>query len=192
MRKFEKISTIRVDIPLPTRSTAKSAGYDISIIHPDVYKLMQDPECKMTLEEMWEQVKDTWRERYYLPNGQTRCLFPTGIKASMEDDEVLMLFIRSSVAVKQGIKLSNNVAIIDADYYNNPDNEGHIMVALDIPLRPVSPGEFIFAKSYNEARFLDFDGPTMRICQGIFLDYEMTDNDTVSAERTGGFGSTGR
>ena len=45
---------------------------------------------------------------------------------------------------------------------------------------------------YNTARYLTFDGPLMRVCQGIFLDYQITDDDTASATRIGGLGSTGK
>ena len=101
---------------------------------------------------------------------------PTGVKAYMQDDEFLGVHIRSSMAVKNGLRLINNVGIIDADYYNNPDNEGHIMLALEnTGLQPLvlKKGE--------------------RIAQGIFYKYLTTDDDkeTEKAERGGGFGSTG-
>lgn len=194
MRKFEKISTVRCDIPMPKRSTVKSAGYDIHIIHPLVWDIITDPESKMTtLEEAWDTVKRYHQEIFYIPDGKVNYAFPTGIKASMEDGEVLMLYIRSSMGIKQHIKLSNQTGIIDADYYNNPDNEGHIMVALDIPKQRIpdtEPSLFI-EDEYNMARLLKFDGPTLRVCQGIFLDYKTTDDDTASAQRIGGIGSTG-
>lgn len=192
MRKFEKLSHLKCDIPLPKRSTAKSAGYDISIIHPSVYQLMEKDGCSM--EKAWETVQEAYGNIYYVPKEKENFVFPTGVKASMEDNEVLMLFIRSSVGIKQHIKLSNQTGIIDADYYNNPDNEGHIMVALDIPKRIIPDREpSLFTEDeYNMARYLQFDGPTMRICQGIFLDYQTTDDDSVSEKRTGGIGSTGK
>ena len=191
MRKFEQLKTIPIDISLPKRSTAQSAGYDISIIHPIVYDLVK--ENGLTLDEAWETVVQSRETVFYLPEGKTNFVFPTGIKACMEPDNVLMFFIRSSVGIKQGIRLSNQTGIIDADYYNNPDNEGHIMVALDIPERLIPDKEpSLFTKEYNKARYLQFDGPTMRVCQGIFLDYHITDDDTASAGRTGGIGSTGR
>ena len=56
-------------------------------------------------------------------------LIPTGIKAYMEDDEVLYLYNRSSNPKKKGLVLANSVGVIDKDYYNNPDNAGHIMFA---------------------------------------------------------------
>lgn len=198
-RKFEQISTVHADLPLPKRSTAHSAGYDISIIHPVVYDMITDPDSKITsLDDAWKEVikYNDSKNIFYLPEGKTNYVFPTGIKAKMPLDkqEVLMLFVRSSIGIKQGVKLSNQTGIIDADYYNNPDNEGHIMVALDIPKRRIPDTEpTLFTEDeYNMANYLKFDGPTMRVCQGIFLDYETTDDDEASGNRVGGIGSTGR
>lgn len=192
-RRFEKLSNVKTDIPLPQRGTAHSAGYDISIIHPGVYTLITEKEIDIS--DAWELVKKKNGSIFYLPPEKTNYVFPTGIKAKIPYDknEFLALYIRSSVGIKQGITLSNQTGIIDADYYNNPDNEGHIMVALNIPERLIPDKEpSLFAKEYNMARYLVFEGPTMRICQGIFLPYEITDDDTASAERMGGIGSTGR
>lgn len=63
--------------------------------------------------------------------------------------------------------------IIDADYYNNPDNEGHIYFQL-INLSPVP----IMLKKGD------------CIGQGIIKHYLTTDNDNAEGERLGGFGST--
>ena len=72
--------------------------------------------------------------------------------------------------------LANSQGIIDADYYNNADNEGHILIAL---LNGGSQDVVVSAG--------------MRIAQGIFCKYLLTDQDesTGKAERTGGIGSTG-
>lgn len=99
----------------------------------------------------------------------------TGLKAYMKDDEYLSIFIRSSLAFKNGLTLANNTGIIDSDYYNNPDNEGHIMVGL-----------------YNTS-----DKPVSikkgdRIAQGIFMKYLTCDDDCSEGERVGGIGSTGK
>ena len=71
---------------------------------------------------------------------------------------------------------SDSQGIIDADYYNNPDNEGHIMLPL------INHGE----KAVKIAR-------GMRVAQGIFSRYLLVDGDKAGcgAGRGGGFGSTG-
>ena len=133
-------------LKLPTRSTPGSAGYDIAAA-----------------------------QNICLPAGE-RILVPTGIKAYMQTDEFLGIHIRSSLAVKQGLYLANSQGIIDADYYNNPDNEGHILIAL------VNGGKQDLVIETG-----------MRIAQGIFSKYLLTDQDqSVEKEsRAGGIGSTG-
>ena len=42
---------------------------------------------------------------------------PTGIKAQMNEDEVLSIYPRSSIGFKTGIRLSNTIGIVDAKRY---------------------------------------------------------------------------
>ena len=65
-------------------------------------------------------------ERVVLRPGTINNLIPTGVKAYMNDGEVLLLFARSSMAKKYGLRMSNSVAVIDKGFYNNKSNEGHI------------------------------------------------------------------
>ncbi len=104
-------------------------------------------------------------------------LVHTGIKASMEEDEVLYLYNRSSNPKKKGLILANGVGVVDADYYNNPDNDGEIMFAF-----------------YN---ILPWDVTIKqgeRIGQGVFAKYlRPSAGLRVKDEgRDGGFGSTGK
>ena len=128
---------------IPSRKTKHSAGYDFS-------------------------AADT-----VIIEPQKIVLVPTGIKAYMQPSEYLGLHIRSGLAVKSSLMLVNSQGIIDSDYYNNLDNEGHIMVAL------INVGERAVTVRAGE-----------RIAQGIFYDYLVADNDQASATRSGGFGST--
>lgn len=148
LRGFEVVSSWQdKNIQLPMRKTASSAGYDIEAA----------ADCT-------------------IPAGETY-LVPTGLKAYMGPNEVLTLHIRSSMAIKHNLMCVNNVGIIDADYYNNEDNEGHILVAL----WNRSDEDFVIKKGE-------------RIAQGIFLQYLTADGDEagLGARRQGGFGSTGR
>lgn len=132
-----------LDIKLPRRATAKSAGYDI--YSPFSFELNPGETIKI----------------------------PTGIKAYMQDDEVLKIYIRSSLGFKYDVTLSNNVGIIDADY-TNALNEGHIWIKL------INHGDKTLSINKGEA-----------IAQGIFEKYLKVDNDTpVKDERVGGIGST--
>ncbi len=130
------------EIPLPRRATAGSAGYDF-ICPVDV-----------TL----------------APHQQV--LLPSGIRCEMTPGWVLLLFIRSSLGAKMGLRLSNTVGVIDSDYAF-ADNEGHILIALTGGDQPVTltAGQ--------------------RICQGVLLPYGTAEEDADFAPRTGGFGSTG-
>lgn len=103
-------------------------------------------------------------------------LVHTGIKASMEEDEVLMLYNRSSNP-KRGLVLANSVGVIDADYYNNESNDGEIMFAF-----------------YN---FMPFDVTIKvgdRIGQGVFQKFLRPEVGLKikGVDRTGGHGSTNK
>ena len=91
----------------------------------------------------------------------------------MQDNEYLMLVNRSSNPGKKGLILANSVGVVDKDYYENEDNDGHIMFA------------FYNIKDEDiEIKKGD------RIGQAIFTPYLTTDNDNAEGERNGGFGST--
>lgn len=101
---------------------------------------------------------------------------PTGIKAAMNDDEILYIYPRSSIGFKTGIRLSNTVGIVDADYYDNPDNEGHIFIKF-------------FNPTDKDYKIHIGD----KIAQGIFAKYLVVDDEEeIETERSGGLGSTGK
>ena len=132
------------EIPLPRRATAGSAGYDFTAPADTV-----------------------------IPAGGS-ALIPTGIRAEMEPGWVLVLFPRSSLGFRYGIRLSNTAGIIDSDYAF-AKNEGHIMVKLRNP---------------SDDPVLIRQGE--RFCQGIFLPYGTAEEDGSFISRQGGFGSTGK
>ena len=135
------------NINLPKRSTKYAAGYDVEAAEDTIIPAFK-PGVKPTL-------------------------IPTGLKAYMQDDEMLCLYNRSSNPKKKGLVLANSVGIVDKDYYGNADNDGHIMYAMwnfkneDVK---IEKGE--------------------RIGQAIFQKYLIADNDSADSVRTGGFGST--
>ena len=135
------------NINLPKRSTKYAAGYDVEAAEDTVIPAFK-PGVKPTL-------------------------VPTGIKAYMQDDEMLCLYNRSSNPKKKGLVLANSVGIVDKDYYGNSDNDGHIMYA--------------FWNFKDEAIKVE---KGERIGQAIFQKYLVADNDVAGGERTGGFGST--
>lgn len=103
-------------------------------------------------------------------------LVPTGVKAFMQNDEYLQIFARSSIPVNLGLIMSNGVGIVDSDYYNNPTNEGHIMIEFNN-----LTNEHITIKKGT------------RIAQGIFNEIlPVTHGVRLKNDiRNGGFGSTG-
>ena len=154
-RKFEKISfeQFKIDISddkilydnylYPKRSTEKSAGYDFESL------------IDFTLRP-GENIK-----------------IPLGFKVYMEADEVFLLLVRSSMGFKYNVRMCNQVGVIDSDYVDNSENEGHMWIKL-----------------YNEGEedFVVKKGD--KIAQGIFIKYLKIDNDSTVSKRNGGIGST--
>lgn len=175
MNKFEKVSAYAdIDFKLPCAKTAAAAGYDFEVVEDivvpsmwcHVYKLLgqADPSKIQTLEEIAVLTKTT---------GAKPTLVPTGVKCQLDSDCYLELSARSSTPLKYWLILANSVGIIDADYYNNPDNEGHIYF------------QFINLSPFDiQLRKGDIIG------QGIIKKYELLEGDRIKATREGGFGST--
>lgn len=142
MRDFEKISfeQFKKDIgndielynkySLPKRDSIYTAGYDIYLL-----------------------------EDLTIKPGERKKV-PTGIKSYFNNDEVLLLVIRSSMGFKYNIRLCNQVGIIDSDYYNNKDNEGHIWLMIQ------NEGNKEYKLKKGEA-----------VVQGIFMKYLTTKSD---------------
>ena len=87
---------------------------------------------------------------------------PTGVKACMNEDEVLLLVDRSSIGFKYNVRLTNQVGVIDCDYFDNNTNEGHIWVSLQ------NEGDKDFIIKKGDA-----------FCQGIFTKYLLCDDESV-------------
>lgn len=135
-------------VNLPERGTVGSAGYDFEVVE-DVVIEPQSTHGK-------------------------GALVKTGVKALMPQDFYLALHSRSSLYNKKGLLLANGVGVIDADYANNPDNDGHIMFNfINMTTEPVTllKGE--------------------KVGQGIFHEYFTVCDDVAEGVRDGGFGSTG-
>ena len=103
-------------------------------------------------------------------------LVHTGIKASMLEDEELVLRNRSSNP-KRGLILANGVGTIDADYYNNLSNDGEIMFAFF----NISPRTVVIelGQSIGQGVFSKFLRPEIGL-------------NVMDNTRQGGFGSTGK
>lgn len=133
------------EIQLPKRGSSSSAGYD-----------------------------------FYTPKSFTikpneKVVVWTDIKAYMQENEVLKLYVRSSIGIKKGLMLANGTGIIDKDYYSNMSNDGNVGICL------LNISENIVTIEENE-----------RIAQGIFMNFLSADTGNTSTERTGGIGSTNK
>lgn len=128
----------------PHRATAMSAGYDF-------YSPID----------------------FHLEPGMT-IKIPTGIRARMPEDYVLMIYPRSGLGFKYRLQLNNTVGVIDSDYYNAL-NEGHIMIKI--------------TNDSNEGKALDVKAGE-GFAQGIFMQYGIVEDDDAKDIRVGGFGST--
>ena len=176
MIKFEKVKRFAdADFNLPVRKTKNSAGYDFEVAEDiciptwtsqlmALAKATPQPKEPYSLEEMAALTKQAKAKP---------TLVSTGVKCHLEEGYYLELSVRSSTPLKYWIILANSVGIIDADYCDNPDNEGEIF----FQVINMSPFDIYLKKG-------DIIG------QGIIKRYEVTDDDKAIGERQGGFGST--
>jgi dUTP pyrophosphatase len=145
-KELKDLSFTISEIKLPKRGTSGSAGYDC--YSPITFSLNPGEEIKI----------------------------PTGIKAYMQDGEVLKAYPRSGHGFKFYLRLANTVGIIDKDYYNNSGNEGHI-----------------FVKLRNEGTKTCTINAGEGMCQLMFEKFLLADGDSFTGEvREGGFGSTNK
>lgn len=190
MNKFYTVTRFNDDQDLlPIRKTAQSAGYDFFVaedtIIPSFWELREDIAIELlnngqdngmtdendniiqsflSLEDAAKVIKEA-KAKFTLVS--------TGVKAQLDPDCYLELSVRSSCPLKHHLIMANSVGIIDADYYNNPDNEGEIFFQM-INLSP-----FPIQLKKGDC-----------IGQGIIHKYCLVEDDAATGARTGGFGST--
>jgi dUTP pyrophosphatase len=159
---------------LPARSTRKSAGYDfkspfaLEIKAGKTYLMPTGFKCNFnSIRLFMSRIRKI---------SELTCSHIDKLDYSIYQDLniFLALYPRSSYGFKYGFQLLNTTGIIDDDYYNNPSNEGHIMVGFKCEK--------------------DFDIKVEdKFCQGIFQLYtiDMDEDTSKFKERIGGMGSTG-
>ena len=140
----KKIKLMYDSLQLPKRATTGSAGYDF--FAPFKFKI----KSKETI------------------------LIPTGTRAIMPQNVVLMIYPRSGLGFKYREQLDNTVGIIDSDFAYT-DTEGHIMLKI--------------TNDSKEDKIMTVD-LHKGFAQGIFVEYLLTDDDDTNGVRNGGFGST--
>lgn len=158
MRKFYVVKGFEdKDINTPVRATRRAAGYD--------FEASED----VLIPSIWKQIAAGVPKEKVKPT-----MVGTGIKAQMDEDEVLMMYNRSGNP-KLGLVLANGVGVVDSDYFENPGNDGHIFFAFF----NFSPEDVLVSKG-------------QKIGQGVFQKFLLTDDDKTTGIRVGGFGSTGK
>lgn len=185
MRKFELVNEEfrkHEDSKLPLRGTQTSAGYDFYATEDLVIK------------------------------PQEKVMFWSDVKAQMQEGEVLLGFVRSSMGIKNDLMLSNTVAVIDSDYYNNEKTGGNI----GISIRNMKPAIGVTGKqmlvpsdnivvSEKGKEVVPMVMPILedltekntvvikrgeRVAQFIFMSFQESENCNTDVVRTGGIGST--
>lgn len=150
MTKFERCAKYP-DAIIPTRGTKDSAGYDLYAVE-DITVPSSFGESKI---------------KPVIAHTGVKLYLPTGFYAAVNP--------RSSLPLKVGLLVPNAPGTIDADYVDNPQNEGEIGVELlNLGSEPI------------EIKKGD------KLTQIIILQYHLTDDDEANEERVGGFGSTGK
>ena len=82
---------------------------------------------------------------------------------------LLLLTVRGSQGIKHNVRLCNQVGVVDKDYYNNENNEGHIFIKLS------NEGNEDYVVKKGD-----------KIVQGLFINYLLVDDETeVTEERKG-------
>ena len=203
MARFEKVSKFaNVDINLPQRKTADSAGYDMEVAEDIIVPPYDEINYSMKMALVKSFLQLGFSEEEYIEQKEANrlaeeivntpktldevatitkrldtkpTLVSTGMKCQLDPGTYLELSVRSSAPLKYWLVLANSVGVIDADYYNNPDNEGEIF----FQIINLSPFPIQLKKG-------DIIG------QGIFKEYLTTEDDAAGGERTGGFGSTSK
>jgi dUTP pyrophosphatase len=129
------------DITLPTRGTSKAMAYDFYA-----------------------------NEDYIVAPNEIVKIW-TDVKAYMQDNECLIINVRSSMGGK--FMLANTSGWIDGDYFSNESNDGNVGIFLkniSNDILTISKGE--------------------RVGQGAFFNFLVADNGNSDNVRNGGFGST--
>ncbi len=180
--RFERVSTYP-DAILPIRGTENAGGYDLYAAED-----VTIPSYEEIVRELRRTYTSTTQDKNFIINSNEnifpqiidRCTFdcrptlvPTGVKIYLDKDKTFDIQARSSLPRKNWLIVANAPGLIDADYVDNPDNEGHIFVQL-INLAP-----FPFTIKKGE-----------KFAQGVIRQYFTVDNDIHGGERMGGFGST--
>lgn len=168
----------------PKKATKSSAGYDFFMpfdldLEPDkIYKIPTgfkwnpfDSYIKAKVD--FPESDDKNKKNVASNNPFENTIFVPTVHLLIESP-VLLLLPRSSLGFNYGFRLLNGTGVIDADYFNNKKNEGHIIVGCRVDK----------ALSLKQGD---------KLCQGIIVPYVYNKHDEeIDTKREGGIGSTGK
>lgn len=168
MAKFEIIAG--ADIKSPGRGTQDSAAYDLYVAEDTVVPCYKRQLEKMRNFSTITSLIDLNSLERYTDAFQVRpTLVPLGVSCKLDEGTYLEVMLRSSTPLKYWLIQPNAPGIIDRDYYPNQ---------IYLQLINLSSTDIILHKGD-------------RIAQGIIKSYLITEDDSASGVRNGGFGSTG-
>ena len=162
---------IHSEVKDPVRATEGSACFDL---HASLPQFSAVKVYENNFEEVDKRDRKVVDGRVQV-NPRERLLIPTGLIFDIPAGHSVRLYPRSSLALKQGLTLANNVGIIDSDY--------------------VEP---VFMMIHNISGNQQFITDGQRICQAELVQehpcmiMEAENRPERKTDRDGGFGSTGK
>lgn len=146
MSEVLKIKKISENAVTPTRGSKDAAGFDLYCAESSIVEILPGSTVKIH----------------------------TGIQMEIPDGYVGLLFARSGIAIKKGLRPANAVGVIDSDY------RGEIIVAL-----------------HNDSNTAQYVNPGDRVAQLVIVKYfapsikEVIEDLSETERGEGGFGSSG-
>lgn len=146
MSEVLKIKKISENAVTPTRGSKDAAGFDLYCAESSIVEILPGSTVKIH----------------------------TGIQMEIPDGYVGLLFARSGIAIKKGLRPANAVGVIDSDY------RGEIIVAL-----------------HSDSNTAQYVNPGDRVAQLVIVKYfapslkEVTEDLSETERGEGGFGSSG-
>jgi len=158
-------------VKLPALATEESACFDVESFFEVGQKIRVFNSVNRETKVLTKEIQG---ETAFLLHPAHRAFVPTGLIFNIPPDHVLKMYVRSSVAAKKGLVLTNGVGIIDSDYFH----ETHILLTniSDSIVRVVSGERLAQCKLEKN------------------LSYSIQETSKKPAQRTsraGGIGSTG-
>lgn len=115
------------------------------------------------------------KKEYVLCPNHTK-IFGTGIKVSIPEEHVMLVFLRSSAGIKSQLTLANGTGIIDSGYRDE----------IKLAIRNDGKNSYIFEDGQRIAQFMIIPRPK------VSLEVVPDNEEFKSGNRGGGIGSTGK